>query len=351
VTWRKTLPAALGLALVTLAVSAGSVHAQAEPSAAPPTPGEILTDPGRVITWAFNAALVNVGSRTTNDLASALGSLLSDDGNVINRTPPELSYQSGIVRRLQGQLRGVANVGLAVAAAFGGLNLIVNPHTRAPYHGALELVPRLLVGGVLVNTSLDWGRFAIDVNNGLCAAIGAGLMPGWRTMLDIDAGGVLLNLIAIAIYLVMGLLLIGQMLMRLALVDALLIVAPLGLLCWILPQTQAWARLWFTTFFGTVFVQFVQVAVLQLGTELMQHLATLLPSVAQNPLGGGQQWFATLLLGVAVLQLARQVPRLMPGYPSIGADSWGPVRAVASRQLVSFLGGSRSSSVKGNGRG
>ena len=347
--WRTTLPAAVALALLTLVISASSAHAQVQQPAPPPAPGEIFTDPGSVISWAFNAALVNLGSKTTNDLASVLGNLLSDDGNVINRTPPQLSYQSAVVRRLQGDLRGVANVGLAVAAAFGGLNLIVNPHTRAPYHGALELIPRLLVGGVLVNTSLDWGRFAIDVNNALCAAVGAGLMPGWRTMLNVDAGGVLLNLIAIAIYMVMGLLLIGQMLMRLALVDALLIVAPLGLLCWILPQTQSWARLWFTTFFGTVFVQFVQVAVLQLGTELMQNLATLLPAVAQNPLGGGREWLASLLLGVAVLQLARQVPRLMPGYPSIGADSWGPVRAVASRQLVSLLGGSRSSSGKGKG--
>jgi hypothetical protein len=348
--WRTTLPAAVALALVTLAISAGSAQAQVQQPAQPPSPGQIFTDPGSVITWAFNAALVNVGSSTTNDLANALGSVLGSDGNVINRTPPELSYGSDVVRRLQGLLRGVANVGLAVAAAFGGINLIVNPHTRAPYHGALELVPRLLVGGVLVNTSLDWGRFAIDANNALCAAIGAGLMPGWRTMLDIDAGGVLLNLIAIAIYLVMGLLLVGQMLMRLALVDVLLIVAPIGLLCWILPQTQSWARLWFTTFFGTVFVQFVQVAVLQLGTELMQNLATLLPSVVQNPLEGGQHWLATLLLGVAVLQLARRVPRLMPGYPSIGADSWGPVRAVASRQLVSMLGGSRAGGGQGKGK-
>ena len=45
-----------------------------------------------------------------------------------------------------------------------------------------------------------------------------------------DSGEVLLNLLAMAIYLILGLLLMGQMLMRLALVDALLVIAPLALL-------------------------------------------------------------------------------------------------------------------------
>ena len=48
-------------------------------------------------------------------------------------------------------------------------------------------------------------------------------MPGWGSIQEPPGGGaVLLNLIAMAIYLVLGLLLMGQMLMRLALVDALL---------------------------------------------------------------------------------------------------------------------------------
>ena len=55
------------------------------------------------------------------------------------------------------------------------------------------------------------------------------------------------------------------MLMRLALIDVLLVAAPLGLLCWVLPQTQGWARLWSSTFFTAVFTQFVQVLALKLG--------------------------------------------------------------------------------------
>src|SRR4030088_2894635 len=182
---------------------------------------------------------------------------------------------------------------------------MVHPHIRAPYHGALELVPRVLLSGILVNTSLDWGHFVIDLNNGLCRALGATAIPAWNSVLQPGAGPALMNLIAMVVYLLMGLLLLGQMLMRLALVDALLVVAPLALLCWVLPQTYSWARLWFSTFFGTVFVQTIQVLVLQLGGALIQRLPSLLPAVASDPVGQANVWLMTLLLGVAVLQPAR----------------------------------------------
>jgi Conjugal transfer protein TrbL len=338
--WRTTLPAATALALVTSLVCVSSAHAQVQAPVGPLGPEQFFTDPARWVTSVFNGALIGLGRSTTDELVGFLDWLLGG-GNIINQTPPRLSYDSEVVRRLSGTLRTVANSGLAVVAVWSGLQLIVQPHLRAPYHGALELLPRLLVGGVLVNTSLDWGRLAIDVNNRLCAALGTASMPGWSTVLGASSGGVLLNVIAIAIYLFMGLLLLAQMLMRLALVDALLIVAPIALLCWVLPQSQAWARLWFSTFFGTVFVQFLQVVVLQLGTELMQSLATLMPSAAANPTSGGREWLASLLLGVAVLQLARKVPRLMPGYPSAGGDGWGSLRALAARQVMSVLVGPR----------
>jgi TrbL/VirB6 plasmid conjugal transfer protein len=214
--------------------------------------------------------------------------------------------------------------------------VMVSPHIRAPYHGALELVPRVLLSGILINSSLHWGQFVIDLNNALSQKLGSSSIPAWDTALQPAGGPVLLNLVAMAIYLVMGLLLLGQMLMRLALVDALLVLAPLALLCWVLPQTYSWARLWFSTFFATVFVQSIQVLVLQLGTELIQHLPSLLPSVGSNPVENGRVWLVTLLFGVAVLQLARKVPRLMPGYPggggggAVGASGLGSVRQITS---------------------
>jgi len=66
----------------------------------------------------------------------------------------------------------------------------------------------------------------------------------------------------------MGILLILQMLMRLALLDILLIVAPLAVLVGVLPQGRHWTRFWTDLFVGTLLTQFVQILVLRLGNDV-----------------------------------------------------------------------------------
>jgi hypothetical protein len=332
--------AAVAAAVLLMAITGYPVHAQPFPPQPASGTGltNLLADPGEWASRMFNAALVSLGQRATGDVVGFMGWLLGS-GNVISQTPPGLSYDSDAVKRLWDATRGLANGGLAVVTVWSGVNLMVHPHIRAPYHGALELVPRVLLSGILINTSLHWGHFVIDLNNGLAHELGSPSIPAWRTALQPAGGPMLMNLIAMAIYLVMGLLLLGQMLMRLALVDALLVIAPLALLCWVLPQTFGWARLWFSTFFAAVFVQSIQVLVLQLGTELIQRLPALLPPVGSDPVDKGRVWLMTLLFGVAVLQLARKVPRLMPGYPGGGAGGGaGGVAGLGNvRQITSLI--------------
>src|SRR5712692_7444525 len=180
----------------------------AQPAAQGTGLGDLLADPGNWATTMFNAALIGLGQKSTSDVVGFMGWLLGS-GNLISQTPPGLSYDNDAVGRLWGTMRGVANAGLAVVTVWGGVNLMVHPHIRAPYHGALELVPRVLLSGVLVNTSLHWGHFVIDLNNALCQAIGSTSIPAWDNVLQPGAGPTLMNLIAMAIYLVMGLLLLG----------------------------------------------------------------------------------------------------------------------------------------------
>jgi hypothetical protein len=105
------------------------------------------------------------------------------------------------------------------------------------------------------------------------------------------------------IVVIMGLLLVLQQLMRLALVDVLLILAPLAALCWTLPQAQGWARRWAVLFVGTVFAQAVQVLTLHLGFSLTTDLPPLSAAgVVLQP-----------LLGTAVLALTLRIPGLMSG--------------------------------------
>jgi len=110
--------------------------------------------------------------------------------------------------------------------------------------------------------------------------------------------GVVMLLIAVAMTIALAI----QQLMRLALVDVLFVLAPLAALLWILPQTQAWGRLWGRLFVGTVFAQAVQVLALRLGFNLATGLTTV------NGAG-----LLQALLGIAILALVLKIPGLMGG--------------------------------------
>jgi hypothetical protein len=125
------------------------------------------------------------------------------------------------------------------------------------------------------------------------------------------------------VYWLVALLLVLQQLMRLALIDALLVLSPLGLLLWALPQAQAWGRLWNDLFLTTVFAQPVQMLVLKLGTLLLGELG-----------GGGP--LVSLFLAMGVGYLVLKVPGmlrvgLVRGGGGMGAGALAAV--AATRQL------------------
>jgi hypothetical protein len=221
--------------------------------------------------------------------------------NFVTRTPPEGSYESATVRSLWDLSRGVTNGALAVLVMWGGLNVIVKESIRSPYHGAMELLPRVAVAAIAANLTLEFARLLIDLNNAFTAAVGAEALPGYDQA-GAEQEGLALVLVAVA-YALVALLLVFQMLMRLALLDVLIVLAPVMVLLWVLPQTQGWTRWWTHLFPITVFQQAVQMVVLRLGAALMVELTP--GSVANAVL--------TLLLGIAVCWLTLKVPSLLRG--------------------------------------
>jgi hypothetical protein len=202
---------------------------------------------------------------------------------------------------------------------------MTRPYLGSPYPGAREFLPRLLLGSILINTAGWWGKLAVDVNNAACGAFGApNLADVIGTLLRV-AGSPVTGLLMASIVMVMGLLLIVQQLMRLALVDVLLVLGPLAALCWILPQTHNWGRRWGTLFIGTVFAQTVQVLTLHLGFSLTTDLPPLTAAgVLIQP-----------LLGIAVLALALKIPSLMGG----GAAGGNIVSSLISTVAFAAVGG------------
>ena len=241
--------------------------------------------------------------------------------NFVTRTPAADSYESPTVRSLWDFSRAIANAGLALVVMWGGFNVMVRQHIGSPHHGALELLPRVILAALAVNLTLEFARVLIDVNNAFAAAIGQVGLPGYEQA-NVAQEGIALVVVAIA-YAVMALLLVFQMLMRLALLNVLIVLSPLVVLLWVLSQTQGWTRWWAHLFPITVFQQVVQLVVLRLGAALMVELVP----------GGAADALLTLLLGIAIAiaALTLRVPSLLNGQLQQAGTGAGVALVVAGR--------------------
>ncbi len=307
------LPATPGHAPIPLSAASAPLPGAAQPGTLPaigapdiPNPfglfggldprewaGELL----EAVLGALGEALLEA-MRSFIDWALGLG---SSSLNFVTRTPAAGTYESTTVRSLWDLSRTLANGGLALVVMWGGFNVMLRQHLRSPYDGAVELLPRVVLAALALNLSLEFSQLLIDTNNAFSALIGLSGLPGYE---EAGAGqeGVALVIVAVS-YGVVAVLLVFQMLMRLALINLLIVLAPVMVLLWVLPQTQGWARWWAQLFPVTVFQQAVQMVVLSLGSALMVELT---PGSVQNAL-------LTLFLGIAVLSLTLKVPSLLQG--------------------------------------
>jgi hypothetical protein len=227
--------------------------------------GVICENPATWLQETITGVLTNLVSGLADDFGGAVVGFLNQV-NFLTRTPENLTYNNDLVKQYVSATQALADGLLAVVVLVSGYNVMLRPHMGATYVGARELLPRLLLGAILINTAAWWCQFAIDVNNAACGVFGAPSIADTvaamlRVILDpTHLSGLLMLLVAT----VMTILPLVQQLMRLALVDVLLILAPLAAVVWILPQSQAWGRLWGRLFVATVFAQAVQVLTLRL---------------------------------------------------------------------------------------
>jgi hypothetical protein len=289
--------------------------------------------------WAgdiLNAVLTTIGKALLEAIRGfvdwALG--FGDSSlNFVTRTPAEGSYGSPTVRAMWDFSRALVNVLLAVIVMWGGFNIMVKEHTRSPYHEVMELLPRLILGALAANLTLEFARFLIDANNALSAAVGQVSLPGYDAATPTQEG-VALIFTALA-YGVVAILLVLQMLMRLALIDLLIILAPVAALLWVLPQTQGWARWWANLFPIVVFQQAIQMMVLRLGSALMVELT---PGSLSNAL-------LTLLLGIAVCWLTLKVPAILRGQVHHAGLSSVVSLVLVTRMVGALAAGGRGSAA------
>ncbi|MBN9493985.1 type IV secretion system protein [bacterium] len=257
--------------------------------------------------------------------------------NFVTQTPAEGTYDSTTVRSLWDFSRAIVNAALAVIVMWGGFNVIIKEHTRSPYHEAMELLPRVILAALAANLTIEFARLLIDVNNAISAAIGQVGLPGYDQATPSQEGIALI--FTAAAYGIVAILLVFQMLMRLALLAMLIVLGPVAALMWVLPQTQQWTRWWVDLFTITVFQQAVQVMVLRLGSSLMVELT---PGSMSNAL-------LTMLLGLAVCWLTLKVPSLLRSSRSGAGVTNVVTLAVASHALGALGAAGRAGASAGSG--
>ena len=246
--------------------------------------------------------------------------------DVITGTPPGLTYGHEMVQQAWTVVWAVTSAALVVILGWMGLSLIISEHVGRSQAGWREMAPRLVLGLVAAASSLWWCALVIDVADAVSGFIAFSLnvTPGdmlrstLRTLLTaVEAGSVGMALLLAVLYLAYGffvLYVIVQMVLRLALIDILLALAPIALGLWILPHTAGWGRHWLRLFMTTVFQQAVQLIALALGLGFLEELAAI---AAFEPV---QHLAWKLLLSLAFVYMATRVPSMLGNAGTF--DAW-----------------------------
>ena len=261
-------------------------------------------DPKQWVIDALGAAFSWIVSGITSALTDLLKQALNLD--ILVFTPPGDTYQNGVVLTFWRTLVAVADGALALIVCWAGYNSIVRHAVGARYHDAMQVIPRVALAGLAINLSLLLTQTLIDLNNALCGVVSDPFarILGLLALNGSNATAGVAFFILFLAFGIVGLLLVVQMVVRLAMLDVLIVTAPLGLVCWVLPQTQPWAQLWTRAFISTVFVQFLQVLALTLGGAL----------IAFFPSDGLFAALMDLIIGLATLYLTLKIPSFLRSF-------------------------------------
>jgi hypothetical protein len=272
-----------------------------------------------VLTRAFLSGLGWLGQR----LLGGLGAAATGQGlDVVGQLPPDLTLDDPTVRGVWDAARGLFNgaVGAGLVAT-GFLVLLRVGGVNAREVG--ELLPRLGIGVVLVNGSLEWLRALVGLANATGAHLTRGAGGGFARLLAPDlppaeAGGVLL------VVAVMAGLLVVQRILMLAVLDLLAMTAPLALAAWVVPAWSSWFWRW-ANLLGALLVGSV------LQTLLLTAGAGMLARAVQQTEGGDAMHLAAGGVAVGVLLLTAGAPALV-GLGVVGGTVSALARHLARRQ-------------------
>jgi hypothetical protein len=247
------------------------------------------TDSNPVVGWAVDA-LEQIEQTLVTSIDSWLAQQIQSLGFVTD-TSPSLTYQNSTIQKLNAWL--VAGIGgiLAVVFMVAGYNYMFGAYRW----GWSEFAPKIIVCAVLASFSLSLLGMAIEVERAIVTDFQPflGSFPPQvpNNPLGLDGIVFLIELVAI-------LLLSLQMLIRLAILNILLALAPLGIMCYALPQSRPWGRAWALAFVSALIAQPLQIFAVGIGAALIGALGD-----NGNLIGA--------LVGIGVIYVAWKIPGML----------------------------------------
>lgn len=281
---------------------------------------------------------------------SAVNPLLSLIGRTALSTPQLGAINA--VHNMWAASLAVADACYVLLVLVGGI-LLMSRETLQTSYSVKEIAPRLVIGFFAANLSLLFAGKAIELANGLSAALaGQGLDPAAAARMVhslivrvVGSAGVffvLLAVFAIVLVLVLAVIYVA----RLMVTVVLLAVAPLALACHALPQTEGIARWWWRAFAGVLVIQAAQALVLTAALRLFftEHWSVLVAGSAATP--GNAAGFDAVQL-ICVLYILVRIPFWIGrrvwsgGHSPLRSAARYVVAAVVLRRITPALAGRR----------
>lgn len=179
--------------------------------------------------------------------------------------------KNATIARFEPAVQLAADSLLVLVVAWASYRIMWGHGVRSQFT-ARVLLPRLLMGVVLVNFSLPLFQAVVVASNTLCDVIqGFGTIPdqpAWRATFSVDPADGLVQVITMAILAVGYDVLAIAYLIRYTILILLAITAPLAGLLFVLPETNHLAKQWRKLFVTNLFMQPVQLFVLAIGFAL-----------------------------------------------------------------------------------
>jgi uncharacterized membrane protein YgcG len=261
--------------------------------------------------------------------------------NFITQTPNYIRLDAGKADNWQlffwdGRFIGAV---LLLQFTWTALTIIWNRQNGNGYAGAQEAITRTFLGGILLiisATLLDWAVNFCNLLNGLFADRLTLFDPN---SFQVDTNGNIFNTILSMAAALASLLLVMQMATRYIYLILLQFIFPVGSILWINKNTHSYARMIFSSFVATLFVQPLQLAVIYITSNLKD--------------GTRDDTSLSMLFGICGLFLALGLPRVMGsvlgGGTPVGA--WGifAIGRIAAGGITSAVRSSNQAAGGNNG--